>query len=332
MKHLVTRPTLLFLSILIGSGGLFSCERKIGVKMKSVGDKNAAENRKPPTVVVVSSTDSDGKYVTGQTITVVVRFSKSVHVGGTGHINLSLATGTTVRSASYQTGSDSDTLHLTYEVQSGDRSDDLQYTDVDALSCDKDTTIRDDVDNDAELTLPALSSSMSLGGQKHLIINASSDSSVYDDLGLHFEKTTYQTRSIKRLLIKESEVSGLANASVLVDNSSFECTVNSSYDPPLASLEPTMAVNLNAALQAAVYGTAQSVTLSLDGVGITPNETTEQITLKDFDVSEMSSAGLKSGAQINDEYHGWIGPVMGTTSATDGETSLIMGYFNVINR
>ena len=337
MKLLVTRQTLFILLTLVGSGAHLSCQRKIGVDMKAIGDPNAAENRKPPVVVVVSSTEADGKYVTGDTIDIIVRFSKPVHVGGAGQIGLALATGSAARSAAYGSGSDSDTLHLSYQVQSGDQSEDLQYTDTGALSCSMDTTIRDDVDNDAVLTLPELASAMSLGGQKHLMINPTSafvdqDSGKYDDLGLHFEKSTYQTRSIKRLLIKESEVSGLTSATVLVNKSSFECTVNSSYDSVLASLEPAMAVILNTALRAAVYGTAQTVTLALEGAGITPNETTEQITLKDFNISAMGSAALDGSTQIKDGYQGWIGPMMGVGTAIGGETSLISGYFNAINR
>ena len=333
MKQLVTRPICCLLSTLVGIGALVSCQRKASIKMAAIGDTHAAENRKPPVVVAVSSTDPDGKYVTGAGITITVTFSKPVHVGGAGQIALALATGAAERSASYESGSDSDTLELLYQVQTGDQSADLQYASVDALSCAADTTIRDSFDNDAVLTLPELSSALSLGGQKHLIINPAPTSTTYEDLGVHFEKSVYQTRSIKRLLIKESEVTGLARATVLVNSNPFVCSVDSAYDSvlALAGLEPVMSVDLDAALMKAVYGTPQTVTLALDGVGIAPNETTDQVTLKDFNMFEMGSASFDNGTQLKDGFQGWMGPVMGVFEGSDGGAVMISGYFDAIN-
>ena len=332
MKQLVTRQTVLVLSTLVGIGALVSCERKASIKMAAVGDTNATVNRTPPVVVAVSSTDPDGKYVTGRRLTITVKFSKSVHVGGAGHIALALATSAATGDALYGSGSDSDTLALTYQVKTGDHSDDLQYAAVDALRCEADTTIRDAFDNDAVLTLPELSSALSLAGQKHLIINPVIVSNAYDDLGIHFEKSTYQTRSIKRLLIKDSEVTAMSSATVLVNSSSLVCAVDPAYDATLslASLEPAMLVNLDTVLMNLVYGTPQTVTLALEGVGISPNETTDQVTLKDFNIFEMGSAGF-DGVQFKDGYQGWMGSLMGVFEGSDGEAFMVSGYFDAIN-
>ena len=334
MKQLVARPICCVLSALVGIGALVSCQRKASIKMAAIGDMHAAENRTPPVVVAVSSSDPDGKYVTGDGIIITVTFSKSVHVGGAGHIALALATGAAAHDASFfESGTDSDTLDLLYQVQIGDQSSDLQYASIDALSCAADTTIRDTFDNDAVLTLPELSSEFSLGGQKNLVINSAPPSTVYEDLGVHFEKSVYQTRSIKRLLIKESEVTGLAHATVLVNSNPFVCSVHSAYDTELAlaGLEPAMSVDLDAALMKAVYGSPQTVTLGLEGVGIAPNETTDQVTLKDFNMFEMGSAGFDGGTQVKDGFQGWMGPVMGVFEGSDGGAVMISGYFDTIN-
>ena len=305
--------------------------------MKAFGDKNAASNREPPFIALVSSSNTDGVYVTGNKITITVKFSKPVLVSGAGHISLSLATGDHPAQASYQSASPSDTLNLLYVVGKSEKSADLQYTDVNALTCNSDTTIRDDIGHDAILTLPELSTSSSLGGQKQLVINSTTatvdqNSAVYDDLGLHFEKNVYQTRSAKRLLIKRSEVAGMSTADVLWSKSSYSCEVFPDYDSTLelAALIPADMQAISGALASAPYGVTQKITLGLDGVGITPNQTTEQVMLKDFATFSIGGSNF-NGVQTKGGFQGSANPIS-TGAAVSGDTVMITGFIDMINR
>jgi hypothetical protein len=89
----------------------------------------------PPTVSGINSITSNGRYVTGSTISLQVAFSETVAVdtlGGTP--TLSLETGSVDRTASYVSGSGSSILTFIYTVQSGDISADLDYVSTTALA------------------------------------------------------------------------------------------------------------------------------------------------------------------------------------------------------
>ncbi|SDE74507.1 DUF4347 domain-containing protein [Rhodospira trueperi] len=121
-----------------------------------------------PTVSAVSSSTGDGAYGIGDTITVTVRFDEAVTVTGTP--TLTLETGTTDRTASYASGSGSDTLNFTYTVQAGDTAADLDYTGTTALALAS-GTIRDSAGNDATLTLANPGATGSLGANKALVVD-----------------------------------------------------------------------------------------------------------------------------------------------------------------
>ena len=337
MRFSLGRHLMVGLTALVVVAAVFSCRSKTSVQMKAFGNPNASVNREPPVVTLVSSTNVDGNYVTGDKITITVKFSKPVFVTGAGHITLLLATGYDLAVANYQSGSDSDTLQFDYQVLKDDRSSDLQYIDEDGMDCDLDTAIRDDKAHDAILTLPSTSDASSLGGQKNISINTPSsavvdqNAGVFDDLGLHFEKSVYQTLSTKRLLIKASEVAGMTGATVLVGKDPYACTVTEDFNATLglASLGPIDMSAVDAALAKSPYGVMQTVTLELDGTGITPNQTTEQIMLKDFTTFSLGSSGF-GAAQIKNGFQGWMGPIMG--ARTGGDTQLITGYLDVVNR
>ena len=325
------------ISTMVVVAAIFSCQSKTKVKMKAFGDPNAAFNRTAPVVQMVSATNDDGSYVTGDMLTITITFSKPINIEGPGHITLALATGATPAVANYQAGDGSDTLSLIYQVQNGDQSADLQYVDVNALTCGADTILRDDNGHDAVLTLPETGDPSSLGGQKHLIINMPTSAGVdktastYDDLGLHFEKSVYQTRSTKRLLIKNSEVVGMTQATVQFDKNPFVCTVATDFDASLAlaSLQPVEMSAIDAAMATAPYGVAQNVTLELNVTGVAPNQTSEQVMLKDFATFSLGSAGFDA-VQISGGFQGWMGTITGVGSSND--TSLITGHLDVINR
>ena len=115
-----------------------------------------------PTVKSLSSPTADGTYGPGDTIDITVTFSEVVVV--TGNPTLELETGATDRLATYQSGSDTDTLTFRYTVQAGDYSRALRYTGTDALALPGSATIKDAADNDAVLTLPTPGSANALNG------------------------------------------------------------------------------------------------------------------------------------------------------------------------
>ena len=81
-----------------------------------------------------------------------------------------LETGTSDRSVSYSSGSDSNTLVFSYTVQSGESSSDLDYTGTTALALNG-GTIKDLAGNVATLTLPSPGASGSLGASKAIVID-----------------------------------------------------------------------------------------------------------------------------------------------------------------
>ena len=130
-----------------------------------------------PTFVSVSgggvgSTVDDGSYSIGDVIPITVVFSEAVYVSTAGGTpTLALETGTTDRTASYVSGSGSETLVFNYTVQSGDTSPALAYTGTGALVLNS-GTIEDAAGNNATLTLPAVAADGSLSDNKALVIDA----------------------------------------------------------------------------------------------------------------------------------------------------------------
>ena len=122
-----------------------------------------------PVVTCVSSSNPDGVYRAGAVINVLVTFSHVVQVAG--RPLLELETGSTDREAYYSSGKGTDTLLFKYVVRSGDITDDLDYTSVDALDLNG-GTIKDVYSNDAHVTLPAPGAPCSLGESKDIAIDA----------------------------------------------------------------------------------------------------------------------------------------------------------------
>ena len=126
-----------------------------------------------PTVTNVTATTANGTYKAGNVITLTVTFSEAVQVTGTPQ--LTLETGTTDRTASYVSGSGTNTLTFTYTVQAGDVSADLDYVSTGALALNG-GTIRDAAFNNASLTLPAPGAAGSLGANKAIVIDGAAPS------------------------------------------------------------------------------------------------------------------------------------------------------------
>ncbi|OHU94935.1 Ig-like domain-containing protein [Pseudoalteromonas byunsanensis] len=125
-------------------------------------------DRDAPTVSSVTSSDADGTYKTGDSLSITVTFTESVSVTGTP--TLTLETGATDRTAAYSSGSGTSILTFTYTVQSGDESSDLAYGSTSALAL-AGGTITDSATNAATLTLPTPGAANSLSNNKALVID-----------------------------------------------------------------------------------------------------------------------------------------------------------------
>jgi len=125
-----------------------------------------------PTVTNVTSTTADGTYGIGADINIQVQFNETVvFTPGTGDARITLNSNTPNPLATRNTSQTGTTLDLTYTVQEGDVSSDLDYVATNSLSLTGTATIRDACGNDANLNLPAPGSANSLAGNKNIVID-----------------------------------------------------------------------------------------------------------------------------------------------------------------
>jgi uncharacterized delta-60 repeat protein len=127
-----------------------------------------------PTISNVTISETDGEYKKNNTLTIVITFDEAVTVSGTP--TLTLETGSTDGVASYVSGSGTTELSFTYTIASSDSTDDLDYTDQNALNLSGGSIV-DGVSNSANLTLPVPGASGSLSYNKAISIKRSQSSS-----------------------------------------------------------------------------------------------------------------------------------------------------------
>ncbi len=149
------------LNFTVSSSGVYS-----GCQISYAGNNYFKElnNQTLPTLTFVDSTTitnvsaPTGAYNAGKTIPITVTFSRPVDVTGTPHLHLNSATG---RTATYASGTGSNTLTFNYTVLAGDNSNPLNYDPtIDSLHVDG-ATIRDTTYHlDANLKLPTGSDSL----------------------------------------------------------------------------------------------------------------------------------------------------------------------------
>jgi len=116
------------------------------------------------TITDITSTAADDVYNTG-TIAITIAFNATVNVVGTPKLSLNFG-----GSATYVSGTGSNTLTFNYVIASGDNTNDLDYLDTSALVLDGGSTIKDVYDNNATLTLFAPGQSKSLGANKSIVV------------------------------------------------------------------------------------------------------------------------------------------------------------------
>jgi VCBS repeat-containing protein len=129
------------------------------------------EGTRMANVTNVGSSTANGLYNAGDTILIQVTFNESVTVDTSGGAPLlTLETGATDRTATYQSGSGTNQLTFGYTVQAGDTSADLDYLSSGALTLNG-GTIQDGLGNNATLTLAAPGTAGSLGANKNVVID-----------------------------------------------------------------------------------------------------------------------------------------------------------------
>ncbi|MEG3974854.1 putative Ig domain-containing protein, partial [Microcoleus sp. herbarium8] len=124
----------------------------------------------PPKVTSISSTSTDGSYGTGKVIPITVTFTEPVVVDITGGTpTIALNSGGT---ATYASGTTTNTLIFNYTVAAGQTSADLDYSAIASLALNggtiNDATV---TTSPAILTLPAPAAANSLGVNKNLVID-----------------------------------------------------------------------------------------------------------------------------------------------------------------
>ncbi|OFX97570.1 MAG: hypothetical protein A2W90_09655 [Bacteroidetes bacterium GWF2_42_66] len=197
------------------------------------------------TVTSVSSSTTNGSYNAGDAITINVSFNFAVTVTGTPQ--LTLETGTTDRVINYSSGTGSNTLVFTYTVQSGDTSNDLDYTATNSLFTNGGTIRNSGID--AILTLPSPGASGSLGANKSIVIDTTNPTAtvVLDDSALRLGETATVTITFSEA------VTGFTNADLTVPNGTLTSvsssdggiTYTATYTPSSSVEDATNAIVLD---------------------------------------------------------------------------------------
>ncbi|WP_435016778.1 reprolysin-like metallopeptidase [Tundrisphaera sp. TA3] len=145
----------------------------------------------PTTVTAVSSTASNGVYGIGATIPITIQFAAAVNVAGTPV--LALNSGGT---ATYVSGSGTNTLTFAYVVGSGQSSPDLDYASASALTLSGGSIASGGVP--ASLTLPAVGGPGSLGANRNLRVDGVAP--VVLEYRVLFGSRSYRLTSADRIL------------------------------------------------------------------------------------------------------------------------------------
>lgn len=173
-----------------------------------------------PTITNVTSSATNGIYSVGAAIPVQIQFSENVVV--TGNPTLSLAVGGSVRNAVYQSGSTTSTLNFLYTVQSGDTSNDLDYTSTTALGMTG-ATIRDGASNNAVVTLATPGAALSLSANKDLVIDTTAPT--ITSVAMVSANGTYKVGSTIDFAVNFSEaILVTGNPTVLLETGSTDGT------------------------------------------------------------------------------------------------------------
>ncbi|HLO50635.1 MAG TPA: ELWxxDGT repeat protein [Kamptonema sp.] len=205
------------------------------------------------TITNITSTLADGNYTIGQVVPIAVTFDESVNVTGTP--NLTLNNGGT---ATYASGSGTNTLTFNYIVAAGQNTTDLDQASVSALSLNS-GTIKDVANNDATLTVPAPGAANSLGGNKNIAIDTTDPT--ISNITSTLADGSYTTGQVIPISITLSENVNVTGTPKLALNSGIQATYVSGSGTNTLTFDYTVAAGQNIA----DLDYANALALSLNG-------------------------------------------------------------------
>jgi hypothetical protein len=145
----------------------------VAAEVETVVIKQTTEPDPGPAQVRAISTSSAGnaRLGEGDTLILLVSFSRPVFVHDGEGLGIMLETGATDRLASYAGGSGTDVLQFVYTVEAGDITTDLDYVAASPFSAGS-GSIRDSSGNDVDLSLPEPGAESSISAQADIAIDA----------------------------------------------------------------------------------------------------------------------------------------------------------------
>ena len=172
-------------------------------------------------------------------------------------------------------------------------------------------------------------------------------SSVVDDFGnsynaaisshdMVFERAYYQTRSIKRLLVDSTVLpSTLTSASVAIAGTNLTCSIARGYTAPYSTASnqlDALVFDDQAMLDSKLsYGTTPTATgLTLSAAGMATTSLQSSVIMDDFAIQSLTTTSFSNGAQVMNNYQGWVNTVSSSISAVGGNI-LINGFERIVN-
>lgn len=122
-----------------------------------------------PRVKSITSTSDNGEYGLGSEIDILVQFDQPVVA--IGDVKLQVETNNGVKFAQLMTSTPNEVLKFIFTVESGDQSQDLDYSSRESLVIEQSGALNSIGGNVAVLTLPEPGSEGSLGFNKDIVIN-----------------------------------------------------------------------------------------------------------------------------------------------------------------
>ncbi|HOY21930.1 MAG TPA: fibronectin type III domain-containing protein, partial [Cellvibrio sp.] len=303
-------------------------------------NKNIVVDGVVPTVTSVNSSEANGTYKIGDSISIQINFSEAVTVTGTPQ--LTLETGTTDRTINYTSGSGTSTLSFSYTVQAGDNSSDLDYTSTGALALNS-GTIRDAATNNATLTLVSPGAANSLGNNKAFVIDGVAPAvistaptgAVSTDTSVNF--TVAFNKSVSNISTDDFALgmTGSANGSVASVSASSGSSVTVTVNGITGN--GTIKVNLNASTNiadaagnagAAAYTSGSTHTVAIPVAPDAP--TIGTATAGDSQVSVTFTAPGSNGGSAITTYTATASPggAFGTCAGPSACTATVTGLTN----
>jgi hypothetical protein len=161
-----------------------------------------------------------------------------------------------------------------------------------------------------------------------------------ENLGLGFQRTEYQTLSIKRLNHYSVLPAAVNRVTITVNDKEFQCSINKAV-PNLFAATGTLQTlidpdNQNDLLSALSYGENKvNISIGGDTIGDIPDNLTEQtITLRDFEIFDwavLASEEELPGAELTEQMplmRGWMSPVSGTVYSDTN--ALAIGFDDIV--